>query len=95
LIFCEKSGLTVVGVVLLWQAGGRPGILWSSKTFIGSTLMGAGFFNLTEGLIDHEILGIHHVKPGQNQLASDLGFLVLGMVLVVVGWVIIIRERVD
>ncbi len=85
----------MVGVVLLWQAGGRPGILWSSKTFIGSTLMGAGFFNLTEGLIDHEILGIHHVKPGQNQLASDLGFLVLGMVLVVVGWVIIIRERVD
>ncbi len=77
------------------QAGRRQGVLWSSKTLIGSTLMGAGFFNLTEGLIDHEILGIYHVKPGQNQLAWDLGFLVLGMVLVVVGWVIIIRERID
>jgi uncharacterized membrane protein len=44
---------------------------------------------LVEGVIDHQILGIHHVKPGPNQLAWDLGFLALGALLVVVGLVLV------
>jgi len=35
-----------------------------------------------EGLIDHQILGIHHVKPGPNELAWDFGFLVAVAVVV-------------
>ncbi|MBD2387722.1 DUF2243 domain-containing protein [Cylindrospermum sp. FACHB-282] len=81
--------LTVIGVGLLWQAGGREDVPWSSQTFMGSILCGAGLFNLVEGLINHEILGIHHVKPGPNQLAWDLGFLVFGALLVIIGWLMI------
>lgn len=81
--------LTVVGIVLLWRAGGRDDVPWSSKTFVGSLLIGAGLFNLVEGTIDHQILGIHHVKPGPNQLAWDVGFLILGALLVVVGWLML------
>ncbi|QSJ15220.1 DUF2243 domain-containing protein [Nostoc sp. UHCC 0702] len=77
--------LTVIGVALLWQAGGRKDVTWSSHTFVGSLLMGAGLFNVVEGVIDHQILGIHHVKPGPNQLAWDVGFLAFGALLVVVG----------
>ena len=80
---------TVVGVALLWRAGGRDDIPWSTQTFIGSILFGFGLFNVVEGLIDHQILGIHHVKPGPNQLAWDLGFLIFGALLVVVGWLTI------
>ena len=83
--------LTVIGVALLWRAGGRADVAWSSHTFGGSLLMGAGLFNVVEGVIDHQILGIHHVKPGPNQVAWDLGFLVLGALLVVVGWIILHR----
>ncbi|BAY08557.1 DUF2243 domain-containing protein [Calothrix sp. NIES-2098] len=81
--------LTVVGVALLWRAGGRDDVPWSSQIFIGSILLGFGLFNVVEGLIDHQILGIHHVKPGPNQLAWDLGFLIFGALLVVVGWLMI------
>jgi uncharacterized membrane protein len=77
--------LTVIGVVLLWRAGGRDDVPWSANTFFGSVLIGAGLFNLVEGLIDHHILGIHHVKPGVHQLAWDLGFLGSGVLLIVVG----------
>lgn len=84
--------LTVVGLILLWRAGGRDDVPWSSKTFVGSLLIGAGLFNLVEGLIDHQILGIHHVKPGPNELAWDLGFLAIGAVLAVTGW-ILLRDR--
>jgi len=78
--------MTVIGIVLLWQAGRRDDVSWSSNVFFGSVLSGAGWFNLVEGVIDHQILGIHHVKPGPNQLVWDLGFLAIGALLVVVGW---------
>lgn len=81
--------LSVIGLVLLWRAGGRSDIAWSSKIFGGSLLLGAGLFDFIEGLIDHQILGIHHVKPGPNQLAWDIGFLTLGAILALVGWVIL------
>jgi uncharacterized membrane protein len=86
--------LTVVGIALLWRAGGRDDIPWSGQTFFGSILLGFGLFNLVEGLIDHQILGIHHVKPGPNQLAWDLGFLIFGALLVVVGWLMIKSSKV-
>jgi uncharacterized membrane protein len=81
--------LSVIGLALLWRAGGRSDIPWSSKIFGGSLLLGAGLFDFIEGLIDHQILGIHHVKPGPNQLAWDIGFLTLGAILALVGWVIL------
>ena len=81
--------MTVVGLVLLWRAGKRDDVPWSSKIFVGSILLGAGAFNLVEGLIDHQILGIHHVKPGPNELAWDIGFLALGALLAVAGWILL------
>ncbi|MBD2359066.1 DUF2243 domain-containing protein [Tolypothrix sp. FACHB-123] len=86
--------LTVVGVALLWRAGGRDDVPWSGQTFLGSILLGFGLFNLVEGLIDHQILGIHHVKSGPNQLAWDLGFLLFGALLVIFGWLMIKRSKV-
>ena len=85
--------MTVIGIVLLWQAGKRDDVPWSSNIFFGSVLSGAGWFNLVEGVIDHQILGIHHVKPGPNQLVWDLGFLAIGALLVVVGWKISQSEQ--
>jgi uncharacterized membrane protein len=81
--------MTVAGIVLLWKAGGRDDVPWSSNIFGGSLLMGAGLFDMVEGVIDHQILGIHHVKPGSHQLAWDLGFLALGALLFLVGWLML------
>jgi uncharacterized membrane protein len=86
--------LTVIGVALLWQAGGRDDVPWSTPTFIGSILLGFGLFNVVEGVIDHQILGIHHVKPGPNQLAWDLGFLIFGALLVVFGSLMIKSSKI-
>ncbi|MBD2609932.1 MAG: DUF2243 domain-containing protein [Nostoc sp. ZfuVER08] len=87
--------LTVAGIILLWRAGGRDDVPWSSQTFIGSILIGAGLFDVVEGLIDHQILGIHHVKPGPNQLAWDLGFLAFGSVLAVIGSIMIKKDSIE
>ena len=81
--------MTAIGLALLWRAGRLPDVPWSTTTFIGSMLIGWGGFNLVEGIIDHHILGIHHVKPGPNQFAWDLAFLPLGALLATSGWALI------
>jgi uncharacterized membrane protein len=70
-------------------------VAWSTRTFVGSLFMGWGLFNFIEGLIDHQLLGIHHVHPGHNQLAWDLGFLAFGLIEIVAGWLAIRAGRTD
>lgn len=88
-------GMTAAGVALLWRAGMRADVPWSTRTFVGSVAGGWGLFNLVEGFIDHQVLGIHHVHPGQHQLAWDLGFLGFGAVLLAVGWALVRRAEHD
>ena len=79
--------LTIIGVALLFQAGHHRVIRWSGRALLGSMLAGWGAFNLIEGLIDHHVLGIHHVLPGSpNQLLADLLFLTSGVLGAIVGW---------
>ena len=47
--------------------------------------VGWGLFNLIEGIVNHHILQIYHVRSGANQLAWDLAFLALGAVLILAG----------
>lgn len=54
----------------------------------GWILAGWGIFNLVEGVLDHHILGIHHVRGGPHQLWWDIGFLVLGALLLAGGYLL-------
>lgn len=91
LFHCLTWIMTVVGLGLLWRAAGRQGVPWSGRVFVGALLLGWGLFNFVEGVIDHHILGLHHVHPGSGELAWDLGFLASGVLLVVVGGLMIRR----
>ena len=62
--------------------------MWASRVLWGWILAGWGLFNLGEGILDHHILGIHHVHGGPYQLWWDLGFLVLGALLLVGGYLL-------
>jgi len=66
-----------------WQQG-RLAPPW--RTHLGLLLAGWGIFNVVEGLIDHQILGIHHVRDDLGgPVGWDVGFLALGVALIVVG----------
>ena len=77
--------MTLGGLILLFRAGKLPGVPWSSALFGGGLALGWGLFNSVEGLIDHQLLGIHHVHPGEGQLAWDLGFIASGLLLMAAG----------
>ena len=73
---------TVLGLLLLARAVAH-GVAWSKRMLLGLILAGWGTFNLVEGVVDHHILGIHHVKADVPIL--DLAFLALGALLLVGG----------
>jgi uncharacterized membrane protein len=78
-----------VGLAILWRSGRKQHIRWSGKLLPGSILMGFGIFNLVEGLINHHLLGLHHVNetvPIDQWLYWDIGFLAWGAVMLVGGW---------
>jgi uncharacterized membrane protein len=79
--------MTLLGLFLFWQAAKDQAHL-STSTFVGALLFGAGLFNVIEGLIDHQLLGIHHVKPGANEVIYDVGFLAIGALVAGIGWVL-------
>lgn len=60
--------------------------VWRSPVFWSWILCGWGWFNLVEGLIDHEILGIHHVHSGPHQFVYDMSFLASGVIFILAGW---------
>jgi uncharacterized membrane protein len=78
-----------LGLLLLWRAASQPHTRWSGKMLAGTLLIGFGLFNMVEGLIDHQLLGIHHVNetvPPEQWIYWDIGFLIWGAAMLVGGW---------
>lgn len=79
----------LVGLGLLYsRVTSARGRMWRSRVLWGWVLVGWGLFNLVEGVVDHHLLGIHHVRADAYRLWWDLGFLALGALLVAAGWLL-------
>ena len=79
---------TAAGIALLWRAlqAGQGGAI---RQFGGLLLFGWGLFNVGEGLVNHLLLGVHHVNetaPREHWLWWDLGFLLWGAAMMGFGW---------
>lgn len=88
--------MTALGLRMLWSVGARRDVPWSGRTFAGGLVLGWGLFNVIEGIIDHELLGLHHVyEYTTNHLPADLGFLAFGLLQLFIGWVLLRAGRAD
>jgi uncharacterized membrane protein len=82
--------LTVIGVVALWNEGRHGTAPATLRVLVGQMLLGWGIFNFVEGLVDHHLLGLHHVRdlpmhvPAYDWLFLGIG----GLGLIVVGWLL-------
>jgi uncharacterized membrane protein len=80
----------LAGILTIWSAFGKPGTLPATRVFAGYLLIGWGWFNLVEGIVNHHFLALHHVRdlpehvPAYDWiylLVGGLGFIALGMLL--------------
>jgi uncharacterized membrane protein len=96
LFHASTYAFVVIGLILLWRAGHRWHRAWSTRLLVGTLLMGFGLFNLVEGVVDHHLLGLHHVNetvPRSQWIWWDLAFLFWGAAMLVAGWAIWRRGR--
>jgi uncharacterized membrane protein len=80
--------LTLVGIALLWREGRQGTAPPTLRVLAGQMLLGWGIFNLVEGIIDHQLLGLHHVRDLPVHVpAYDWIFLAVGGVaFIALGW---------
>ena len=84
------------GLGKLWVAARQPHFRWAPGLLAASMLMGFGLFNLVEGTVNHQILGIHHVNetvPQDEWIYWDIGFLLWGLAMLGAGWLLTRRYR--
>jgi uncharacterized membrane protein len=86
---------TIVGVCMLHARALRRAPVPPRSAFSGQLLFGWGAFNLVEGIVDHHLLELHHVRDLPVHLpAWDWGFLAVGGVgFLVVGAWLALRAR--
>lgn len=82
---------TIIGVVLLSRAWRFHPVPNSGRTLFGAAITGWGLFNLVEGLVNHQLLGLHHVWPAGPGpvILWDVGFLLWGALFLVGGYLVI------
>lgn len=87
-IFHVATWFLVLGGSVAALTAWRQGRLAPSWSFhFGLVLTGWGIFNVLDGMVNHQILGVHHVRDDlDGPLSWDIGFLVLGSLLILGGW---------
>ena len=80
--------VTLVGVYLLLGDARRGAPLPAAGPFTGQLILGWGLFNLVEGIVDHHLLGLHHVRdlPVHLPLYDWLFLAVGGAGFILLGW---------
>jgi uncharacterized membrane protein len=83
----------LMGIAMLFKAAASAEEGWSGRVLLGSMLSGCGLFNFVEGVVNHQILGIHHVLPGSShQFLFDMLFLANGILFLMIGALFIHRS---
>jgi uncharacterized membrane protein len=82
--------VTLIGVYLLRVESNHRSRHESARAFTGQMIFGWGGFNLVEGLIDHHLLNLHHVRdlPVHVPVYDWLFLGVGGLGLLAVGWLL-------
>ncbi len=86
--------ISLTGVFLLLRHARSGRTMPSASAFTGQLLLGWGLFNLVEGVIDHHLLDLHHVRdvPVHVPLYDWVFLAVAGAGFIAAGWAISRRE---
>jgi uncharacterized membrane protein len=84
--------VTVAGVFALMSSNGARQKEGGTRTLIGGMLAGWGLFNTLEGVVDHHLLDLHHVRPGPDEFLYDIAFLIWGVIMLAVGVALVGRS---
>ena len=87
--------LVALGLVVLWRVVRSHEVHDYGRYLFGWMVVGWGVFNLVEGIVNHHLLQIHHVRDDvRDPTLWDLGFLATGVVMILIGLAVARRDGV-
>jgi uncharacterized membrane protein len=91
LLHAATWSATVAGLALLADLRRRRS--FAPMRWWGAVLLGAGGFQLWDGVVDHKVLRVHQVRYGVDLTGYDLAWITGGVVLLVAGALLLARGR--
>ncbi|GAB3947411.1 hypothetical protein GCM10027614_42610 [Micromonospora vulcania] len=76
-----------------WFADLRRRAALSTRLAWGGLLLGAGGFQLFDGLVDHKVLRLHQIRYGVHVVPYDVAWNVGGAILLLAGAALVWRAR--
>ncbi len=72
---------------MLWRERARVARVLSSRPFWAGILLGAGGFQLFDGVVNHKLLRLHPVREGvENIIVYDAAWIASSLILLGAGW---------
>ncbi|ELZ07269.1 DUF2243 domain-containing protein [Natrialba aegyptia] len=87
LFLVATLGITLVGLGLLWRLVNGTAERFSTRYLLGAIVVGAGVFNVYDGIVDHYVLDLHNVVHGTE--AWNPPWVVVSVLLLVLGLVLL------
>lgn len=81
-----------IGGLFLFADLRRRNALWTQR-WIAAIFMGAGGFQLFDGIIDHKVLRTHQIRYNVDLLPYDVAWNVFGALLLILGLVLFRKSR--
>ncbi len=91
LLHAATWSATVAGLALLADVRRRRS--FAPVRWWGAVLLGAGGFQLWDGVVDHKVLRVHQVRYGVDLTGYDLAWVSGGVLLLVAGALLLARGR--
>lgn len=91
-LFHAFSWFATIGGLFLFSDLRRRNVL-RIKRWWGGVFLGAGAFQLYDGIIQHKIMRIHQIRYGVNILPYDLVWNSLASLLIVIGAILLYQTR--
>ncbi|MRX72113.1 DUF2243 domain-containing protein [Bacillus lacus] len=83
-LFHAFSWFATIGGLFMFADLRRKGSLWM-KRWVGGVFLGAGLFQLYDGIIQHKVMRIHQIRYVENVIVYDIVWNVFALVLAGIG----------
>ncbi|PSL34386.1 putative membrane protein [Planomicrobium soli] len=91
-IFHAFSWFATVGSLFMYANLRRRKGLWP-KRWIGGAFLGAGAFQLYDGLIQHKLMKLHQIRYGVDIFMYDLVWNIIALVFMAIGIYLLMKTR--
>jgi uncharacterized membrane protein len=88
--FHAFSWFATVGAIFI-LADLRRRNAWMPKRWMGGVLLGAGAFQIYDGIIQHKLMKLHQIRYGVNIVPYDMVWHITAVLMMIIGITLLVR----